>query len=152
MNTTSVTSTEPLDLLTACHDHVRRSLEQLQHLVQQLRENGAGEETRSAARDVLGYFADAAPAHHEDEERHVFPLLRETGDTALIEAAGRLHEDHVALAGCWQSLAPLLQSVADGTFEGDLDSLAGAASAFTALYERHLAVEDNTVFGLRKLA
>lgn len=137
---------EPFELLAACHDRVRESLDLLQRLVQHLREHGADDQARAAGRDVLRYFNLAAPAHHEDEERHVFPLLRETGDATLIDAAGRLHEDHVAMATHWQSLAPRLEAVADGVFDGNVDALAGAASAFAALYEGHLELEDGTVF------
>jgi hemerythrin-like domain-containing protein len=154
MNTLFSTPTagfdEPFELLAACHDRVRRSLDLLQRLTQHLREHGADEQARTAARDVLRYFNLAAPAHHEDEERHVFPLLRETGDAALIDAAGRLHEDHVAMASRWQSLAPLLEAVADGAFDGNVDSLADSASAFTALYDGHLELEDGTVFDIAR--
>lgn len=141
---------EPFDLLAACHDRVRRSLDLLQRLVQHLREHGADEQARAAAGDVLRYFNLAAPLHHEDEERHVFPLLRETGDATLIEAAARLHEDHVAMASRWQALAPLLEAAAAGAFDGHVDALADAASAFSRLYDEHLELEDNTVFGIAR--
>jgi len=138
---------EPFELLAACHDRVRRSLDLLQRLVQHVRDHGADDEARTAARDVLRYFNIAAPAHHEDEERHVFPLLRETGDPALIDAAGRLHEDHVAMAATWARVAPHLEAIAEGVFDGQVTALADAAQAFKTLYDGHLELEDGSVFG-----
>jgi hemerythrin-like domain-containing protein len=143
---------EPFEMLAACHDRVRSSLELMQRLVQHLRDEGVDDQARAAARDVLRYFNVAAPAHHEDEERHVFPLLRESGDPALIEAAGKLHEDHAAMAAVWARLAPRLDAVADGRFDGDADALAAAASEFASLCEGHLALEDNTVFDVAQAA
>lgn len=139
---------EPFELLAACHDRVRRSLDLLQRLVQHVREHGADDEARTAAADVLRYFTLAAPQHHEDEERHVFPLLRETGDAALIDAAGRLHEDHVAMAAAWAQLAPRLEAVAEGVFDGQIDAMADAARAFKTLYDGHLELEDGSVFSV----
>ena len=47
-----------------------------------------------AAAVVARYFNLAAPAHHEDEERHVLPLLRASAEAQLQEAAQRMLADH----------------------------------------------------------
>jgi hemerythrin-like domain-containing protein len=143
---------EPFEMLAACHDRVRRSLDLLQRLVAHVREHGVDEQARNSARDVQRYFDIAAPAHHEDEERHVFPLLRESGDAALIETAARLHEDHAAMTSTWRLLGPRLQALSEGAFDGDVEALDAAASAFSALYEGHLALEDDIVFEVAQAA
>ena len=83
---------EPFEMLEACHQRVHRMLGLMQRLAAHLGEKGADASAQQAARDVMRYFDLAAPAHHEDEERHVLPLLRRLGQSAL---ADRLHADHL---------------------------------------------------------
>ena len=82
-------------MLEACHQRVHRMLDLTQRLAAHLRETGADTNTQQAARDVMRYFDLAAPAHHEDEERHVLPRLRQDGQVALAE---RLHDDHTQMS------------------------------------------------------
>ena len=70
---------EPFEMLEACHQRVHRMLGLMQRLAAHLGETGADANAQQAARDVMRYFDLAAPAHHEDEERHVLPLLRRAG-------------------------------------------------------------------------
>ncbi|MGM9490924.1 hemerythrin domain-containing protein [Ideonella sp. YS5] len=136
---------QPFELLAGCHDRVRRTLDLLQRLIAHWRRHGADDQAASAARDVLRYFSVAAPLHHEDEERHVLPLLRASGERALIEAADRMAVDHAAFAVQWPTLAAMLQALADG--EGpDPGALQAAADAFCRLHESHLALEDAIAF------
>ncbi|MCB1958559.1 MAG: hemerythrin domain-containing protein, partial [Rhodocyclaceae bacterium] len=64
---------QPFELLSACHDRVQRSLDLLRRLQDHLAIHGADGQAQDAARDVLRYFDIAAPLHHDDEERHIFP-------------------------------------------------------------------------------
>jgi hemerythrin-like domain-containing protein len=127
---------QPFEMLQACHERVERMLGLLERLAQHLAEVGADAPARQAARDLMRYFDLAAPNHHEDEERHVFPALRTLGQGAL---ADRLHADHEAMAGLWAELRAALVALADD----------GAAALpdvvrcdFAALYRRHLADEE----------
>ena len=95
---------QPFAMLDACHERVRRSLDLLRRLVEHLQTVGHDADARSAAHDVWRYFEIAAPAHHADEERHVLPRLRATGDLWLTDVARRLQADHDALNGVWQQL------------------------------------------------
>ncbi|MEW6704732.1 MAG: hemerythrin domain-containing protein [Pseudomonadota bacterium] len=136
---------QPFEMLAACHERVRRSLSLLQRLVSHVRVHGADAQARDAARDVLRYFDLAAPAHHEDEERHVIPLLRARGDEQARDAARRLLEDHVLIHRHWRTLAPLLQALADGGLP-EQAALADAAQAFVEVHREHLALEDQWAF------
>ncbi len=80
---------QPFEMLDACHDRVRRSLDLLRRLRDYLRGHGHGcdDSARQAARDVLRYFDIAAPLHHEDEEMHVFPPLLDNGTPEVRAAA-----------------------------------------------------------------
>jgi hemerythrin-like domain-containing protein len=136
---------QPFELLAACHERVRRSLDLLQRLVAHARSHGADDQAASAARDVLRYFGIAAPLHHEDEERHLLPLLRASGETALQEAADQMAADHAVFGALWPRLAAMLQSLDDREVP-DLDALQAAADAFCQLHDSHLALEDGLAF------
>jgi hemerythrin-like domain-containing protein len=91
----------------------------------------------------MRYFDRAAPAHHEDEERHVLPRLRALGLAAL---ADRLHAEHAAMSAAWQALLPSLLLVADRQRPPSVNTLAAAWADFARLYAGHLAAEDELAF------
>lgn len=143
----SVGFDQPLEMLAACHARMERSLALLERLGRHLHERGGDGQARSAAADVLRYFDIAAPLHHEDEERHVFPLvLGACADAALLDAVRALQRDHVAMRDRWAALrGPLLALAADDAAAFDAAARADAV-AFIALYERHAALEETLVF------
>lgn len=134
---------EPFEVLSACHERVRRSLGLLQRLVAHVAQHGADDQARDAARDVARYFNLAAPAHHEDEERHVLPLLHASADARLHEAAQRMLADHARIRATWQALEPALQALQRGETD---PQLAEAAQAFVQAHEGHLELEDGLAF------
>lgn len=143
---------EPFEMLGACHDRVRRSLALLGRLVTHLGDRGADASARSAAGDVLRYFDRAAPEHHEDEERHVLPALRATGDPPLLTLAERLHADHLRMAAAWALARPGLAALADGSpWQPEAASAHFERwSAFAGLYTDHLEVEEGVAFPLAR--
>lgn len=143
--TKAATFEQPFDMLDACHDRVRRSLDLLQRLVQHTATHGADPQARDAARDVLRYFTLAAPAHHEDEERHVIPALRATGEPDALAAAQQMLDDHERIRTTWAALEPLLTRLAEGTMP-EHAALAHAAQAFADVHEGHLHLEDGLAF------
>jgi hemerythrin-like domain-containing protein len=137
---------EPFEMLAACHDRVRRSLGLLQRLVAHLGQHGACDaQAQSAAHDVLRYFTLAAPAHHEDEERHVVPALRACASSTAQAAAERLVQDHAAIRAAWAALEPLLRTVEGGSLP-ELARLSDAAGRFIGLHAQHLRLEDEVAF------
>ncbi len=140
---------EPFEVLSACHDRVRRSLDLLQRLAAHVRAHGADTQARDAARDVARYFNVAAPAHHEDEERHVIPPLLGSADARLREAAQRMLADHTRIRASWAALEPLLQALQAGEVPPGLDA---AAQDFVDVHDGHLELEDGLAFpGARDL-
>lgn len=131
---------QPFEMLAACHERVRRSLDLLLRLQAHVQGHGADAQARGAAADVLRYFDLAGPKHHEDEERHVLPRLRATGAMALAE---RLQAEHGAMAAAWAALRPALQAIADGRAAA-LD--ATACRAYAELYAGHMAAEEGQAF------
>jgi hemerythrin-like domain-containing protein len=147
---------EPFEMLAACHERVARMLGLLQRLQVHLPQHGADAAARSAALDVMRYFDRAAPQHHLDEERHVFPLLLASGDAALAALATRLQAEHLQMAAAWAALRVELQAVADGCWPAAgaaADPLAASTpaaapdwQAFVALYEQHARAEDDIAY------
>lgn len=138
---------QPFEMLEACHDRVRRSLALLGRLIAHIDAHDHDEQSRGAARDVLRYFDLAAPHHHDDEERHVFPRLLAAGDAALAADVARLRADHERMGALWRELRPTLQRWAEAAGPGAVDAAARvAAQAFRAAYDGHIELEEARVF------
>lgn len=138
---------EPFEMLTTCHGRVDRMLALLQRLRTHLQGGHADEPARQAARDVMRYFDVAAPHHHQDEERHVFPALAASGDAALVQLAASLQADHVQMVAMWVAVRPGLQALATGHWAADRASATFADwQAFDALYREHAAREDTQAY------
>jgi hemerythrin-like domain-containing protein len=137
---------QPFDMLAACHERIQRTLSLLQRLVQYLHDHGCDEQARDAARDVMRYFDLAAPAHHLDEERHVFPALEASGDSQLRGLAAQLRHDHEKIAVAWSRLRPMLQEVVEASATREAARFAAAARVFIDLNTAHLVLEDQHAF------
>jgi hypothetical protein len=132
----------------------------LQRLQAHLQVQGADASARSAAADVMRYFDLAAPQHHLDEERHLFPLLQASGDAALADLASRLQADHRQMALAWAALRQDLLAVTEGRWPPQAPAAdpAGPApgapaatgapnwQAFVALYAAHARAEDDIAY------
>lgn len=139
---------QPFELLHACHDRVRRTLTLLDMLVDYVMTQGHDDKSRTAAERVLRYFDLAAPLHHEDEELHVFPPLLDNGDAALRDAVQQLQSDHRRMQVLWAVLRGPLLSLAKAGMDAPLppESMRVDVANFCALYERHIDLEENTVY------
>jgi hemerythrin-like domain-containing protein len=135
---------EPFEMLVACHQRVERMLDLLERLAQHLLQSGNDAGARQAAVDVMRYFDLAGPAHHEDEERYLFPALRTQGDATLQTLVARLQQDHVDMARQWGDVRADLQAVRAA---GLVDQGAGARwAAFAALYRGHIQAEERDAY------
>lgn len=137
---------QPFEMLHACHERMQRMLALLQRLRAHVGTHGADDEARQAASDVLRYFEQAAPQHHQDEELHIFPPLVARGDPALLDLVGRLQQDHLQMEARWCLARRVLSAIA----EGRLHALAGgdetALEAFSSLYADHIAAEEQVAY------
>jgi hemerythrin-like domain-containing protein len=140
---------EPFAMLAACHERVQRSLDLLRRLLEHVQSAGVDADARAAAHDVWRYFELAAPAHHADEELHLLPRLRDSGDLWLAAVARRMQADHDALRELWQRLGPRLRELHHGASAPTVEALAELrelAAAFIAVHDRHLPLEDDIAF------
>ncbi len=137
---------QPFEMLAACHERVRNSLELLGRIVAHIDSQGHDAQSRAAAADVLRYFDIAAPLHHEDEERHVFPLVA-GGDAELAALGRRLHADHDEMASEWERLREALSAWSAAGDAGPVGNAARSSAArFAALYAGHLVIEEDRIF------
>lgn len=143
----SVGFDEPFEMLAACHERVQRSLDLLQRLIAHVDQHGCDANARSAAADVLRYFDLAGPLHHEDEERHVFPRLKDHPDATVRAAVAELQADHLRLHAQWAQLRQVLlrwqRDPAAPLPRPEDDAL---MDAFVASYERHIPLEESIVY------
>lgn len=139
----------PLGMLHSFHVHVHRSLSLLRTIGERVAAGRVDESVHSAAAEVLHYFDEAAPQHHEDEEQHIFPLvLAHAGDDSVRAAVMKLQEDHVAMEAQWARVRVPLAALAHGLDEAHDALQIAAASRFCALYDGHAECEEGLVFPL----
>lgn len=132
---------DPVELLLACHDNVRRFTRLLEQLASRPMPERTDEAGRRAAAQVLNYFDRAAPHHHADEEEDLFPRLRALGDPALTGEIDRLEAEHRHMGEVWRELRRELLALSEGRPAG-LD----AAPAFAVAYREHAAFEDAFIY------
>ena len=128
---------QPLAMLRACHERIRRQCATLEKLAAHLRSDGPTPAARQAAADVVRYFSTAGRQHHEDEEQDLFPRLRAQPGLAVLLAA--LAGDHQRMETLWKKLEPLLN--APETIV-DLDGFGKLVAEFNALYTAHIETEN----------
>ena len=108
----------PLEMLAACHGRIDQHAALMRRLVAHVATHGADRQARTAAARVVRYFDLAAPDHHADEERDLFPALLESmaGSDAvcLRELTESLTADHRRLQAGWEALRPALLRLAAG--------------------------------------
>jgi hemerythrin-like domain-containing protein len=138
---------QPLAMLHACHDRIRRSLGLLRRICERVNERRIDSAVREAASDVLRYFDIAAPLHHEDEEKHIFPaVLSGALDAATRNTVIRLQEQHALMAAGWRSLREPLAALAEGDDAAFGVPQCEAAARYIALCEEHATAEETLVF------
>ncbi len=142
---------EPLDMLHACHERIEAQLRTLERLIDYLPDHGVDDQVRSAIANVLRYFDQAAPNHHEDEERDLFPrlLANAPGDEAasVKSLIDTLLADHQTMA---KALAVVRTNLI-GLSTAQRPSIDAAAIRHLAdCYRRHIAREESSLLPLAK--
>jgi hemerythrin-like domain-containing protein len=92
----------------------------------------------------MRYFDLAAPAHHEDEERHVFPPLLAAG--LCVDIVLRLQREHQEMTQLWPLAREVLQRVDAADWAGFAPADEGTLERFARLYDWHIAAENELVY------
>lgn len=137
---------QPFEMLEACHERVHRMLALLARLREHLRTHGADTQAQQAARDVMRYFDQAAPQHHQDEELHVFPPLLAQGDPHMVAVVTRLQQDHLQMESRWGAARQVLSLVAEGRIAELSADEEAVLDAFASLYDAHIEAEEGLAY------
>lgn len=126
---------DPVEMLAACHERIEAQCDTLTRLVAHVKHAGVDESATQASRAVLRYFDTAGVHHHEDEERDLFPLLRErnAGCGALLDALCR---DHGRLARCYGVVRRQLEALVAGSVVLDEVDVRTLCEAYRAHIDR----------------
>lgn len=138
-------SGDPLELLLACHERIRRFSGLALKLA---RAKGAPEhEVRDVALAVRRYFDEALPLHVADEEESLAPRLRARSEH-LAATLERLAEDHREHQHDLALLVMLCAELADDPTRLDerRTQLEDLAQRLASEFERHLAFEERELF------
>jgi hemerythrin-like domain-containing protein len=140
---------QPLEALRACHARIAAHCDLLEWLGKHLRLHECDAEAQQVASYVLRYFDSAGRHHHEDEDRDLFPHMREAarGENAERVAllVAQLTVAHREMAGAWNVLRESLELIAHGErmLLRDID-----VDSFCKLHHTHIALEEANVLPL----
>ncbi len=130
--------TDPLGMLSACHQRMLGFCELLERLPDWIVENGVDAEATTAAQRIIRYFDTAGRLHHQDEEQDLFPML--INDPKLGVLIAELRAQHADLEQYWQALrGPLVTLVEKSENPA---GLAASIAPFCAAYRAHIEREE----------
>lgn len=140
MNT--IDTDAPIDHFAHCHVGILAQLSRLHELPALL---GPAALARKTAEQSIAFFGKAMYAHHQEEEKELFPAVRSSAQAGperlrvdgLIE---QLTAGHRALEGGWESLSPALHKVAKGQ-DTRLDE--AALNRLVQAYRAHAQLEES---------
>jgi len=141
---------DPTGLLSDCHRRIEMFMGSLESVAKVI-DWAPTQETRQALETALRYFREAAPKHTADEEESLFPRLRELRSPEVENAFSSLEElegDHRRAEGLHAKVEELgAEYLLRGKLSGDqVAEFRAAVGQLAAMYQRHIAVEDETLF------
>ncbi|QNI37662.1 hemerythrin domain-containing protein [Edaphobacter albus] len=144
---------DPLGLLSDCHQRIRYFLNVLVSVCAQAAEKQLTPDQRTVLEKALWYFREAGPRHTEDEEKSLFPVLRAKNIPRVRRALEKIeklevdhrqaeadHDDVDAIGRRWLSDGALSQE--------DFRQMRILLANLTRLYKRHLVMEEAEIFAL----
>lgn len=127
---------EPTRLLLTGHERIRHASSLLLRLDIHLIHYGVDEETQAAARSIMRCFDVEVPLHREDEERDLFPALRELGRSHIAKSLDDLKEEYDEIADMWQPVRDWLETIRRGRLPARLKLLGSFAERYPAYADR----------------
>lgn len=129
---------ETMTMNRVIHAAVRRDLDRLATALATARD---GDTTRAGdLHRAYAHLHAQLKHHHEQEDRHVFPVLGSLGvDTALIT---EMDDEHHAMSDALDSTAVLMQRYAGTGSAADAAAALASVEKTRAVVEQHLAHEE----------
>lgn len=134
------------DTLDECHRQIGVHLKQLADVARHAGAGGLSDDVRRRAAEIETFFSSVSRAHHEQEERGVFPPLLAIGDPVLVETVQLLQQEHARIETSWSAIAPQLRSLAAGQALGDAAGFVTAVQEFLQMLKLHMELEDTVVY------
>ncbi|MBV8046636.1 MAG: hemerythrin domain-containing protein [Paludibacterium sp.] len=129
---------QPLEMLLACHDRIRRFCDLLDKLSPYIAEHGVDNAVKSTIDSIVRYFDEAGPSHHSDEEDELFPILEARVPTAPPKLE-QLRAEHGYLHSCWNAIRDDLLALKNG----DISVISRIEiEEFVRQYRLHAAIEE----------
>jgi len=140
----------PTGLLSDCHRRIEMFMQALEGVAKTM-DSPPSEEIRHSLDKALRYFREAAPKHTADEEQSLFPRLRTLESPELSAALEKLEElelDHRWSEPLHFRIEHLGQEyLSKGRLsEARVADFRDAVARLSAMYLRHIALEDKVLF------
>ncbi len=148
-NTHTLDPNQPLDEFSHCHGGILTKLDALDSLPALLAPAALA---RRIAIDSLDFFDHVVYAHHQEEERDLFPAVlasAKPGDeheqvSAMVD---QLTREHRQIESAWEKLKPHVKAIAKG-HDTALDN--AALAALVTHYREHAQFEERQFLPLSK--
>ncbi len=143
---------DPTGLLSDCHRRIEMFLATLKRVADAI-DRAPAEELARALEAALRYFREAAPKHTADEEESLFPRLRQIANPEVSRAFSqldKLEEEHQWANALHSEVEQLgAKYLAERTLPAnEVARFRAAIRDLQSMYERHISIEDNTIFPL----
>lgn len=141
---------DPLEMLTLCHEKVRRFARLTDKIAAHVIAHGADDAASQAAQKVLRYFNIAAPLHHDDEDLDVYPALLALNHkdldaehkSALDRSIRQLQAQHFELEKLWSEVRQWLERIEQKEFIATPENL----NRFAQAYVEHADREEAEIY------
>ncbi|MHB1157890.1 MAG: hemerythrin domain-containing protein [Phycisphaerales bacterium] len=147
--------TQPIEMMMDCHRRIEKFLMVLWQVIESAGGGPLDTEHREALDTVLKYFRQGAPRHTEDEEKSLFPRLRDLHDAHADEVLNHiqsLEADHRMAEAAHARIDELgvRWLDGDGLDSSDIDALEATTTQLRDTYLAHILQEDTQLFPLAK--
>ncbi|HLJ48341.1 MAG TPA: hemerythrin domain-containing protein [Bryobacteraceae bacterium] len=142
---------DPLGMLSDCHRRIERFLAALLLISRSKRGGELSQGEKETLSSALEYFRTSGPRHTADEEESLFPRMRNCAAAAkALERIEALESDHTAASQAHDEVDALGRRWLETGHlaESDAARMAALLDTLSALYARHIEIEDQQVFPL----
>jgi hemerythrin-like domain-containing protein len=134
------------EALDECHRQIGARMRRLGAVAQHAGAGTLTDEVQREAGEIESFFSGVSRAHHEQEEKSVFPPLLAIGDAVLVETVQMLQREHAWIESRWRALAPQLRSIAGGQPLQDTAGFVSSVQEFLQALQLHMEQEDTVVY------
>lgn len=143
---TTASPTQLFNALDDCHRKIQEHLHDLQRMAAHMERAGLDEADRKLAGEIQEFFSSTSRAHHEQEDRQVFPPLLANGTEEIKTAVRSLQQDHGFIEENWIELGPQLRAIAEGNDWFEVAEFQHNVALFLALMNGHIALEESLIY------